>query len=290
MMRRWLTLLACLGMTAALTASAQKHTFKVAAEEVRIDVLVTDGGKPMAGLRAADFDVLDNGVRQEIRYVALQKQIPISAIFVFDMSSSVGGQMLDPLKDAAGALLSNLGSGDSAALITFSNTVALARPPTQDLASVRRALDETRPSGNSSLIDGSFTALMLAESIPDPPLIILFSDGRDTSSWLTSNAVLETSKRIDAVVYAASPSRHSDASFLKDLTKLTGGSLFEIQSAKTVGTVFLGILDEFRQRYLLTYTPTGVSESGWHAVDVRVKRRSAKVRARPGYLRNGTVE
>jgi len=285
MMLRWLGLLAILATAGTPKALAQKPTFSVSAEEVRIDVLATDKGKPISGLRAADFEVLDNGVRQEVRYVALQKQIPVSAILVFDMSSSVGGDLLNPLKAAAGAFLSDLGSEDHAALITFGNAVALAMPPSRDLASVRRALEGTRPSGNSSLIDGSFAALVLSESRPDPPLIIIFSDGRDTFSWLTSDVVMETAKRIDAVVYAASPDRHSDKTFLKDLTRLTGGSLFEIDSAKKFDAVFLGILDEFRQRYVLTYVPRGVSESGWHAVDVRVNHRSAKIRARPGYMR-----
>jgi hypothetical protein len=49
--------------------------------------------------------------------------------------------------------------------------------------------------------------------------------------------------------------------------------------------VFLRILNEFRQRYLVTYIPMGVSEDGWHKLEVRVKNRSAKVRARPGYMR-----
>jgi hypothetical protein len=47
----------------------------------------------------------------------------------------------------------------------------------------------------------------------------------------------------------------------------------------------VSIFDEFRQRYLLTYTPEGVDADGWHDLDVRVKRRGADVTARPGYFR-----
>jgi len=46
----------------------------------------------------------------------------------------------------------------------------------------------------------------------------------------------------------------------------------------------LGILDEFRHRYLVSDTPTGVAKDGWHRLDVRVKSRRATVKARPGYL------
>jgi hypothetical protein len=39
-----------------------------------------------------------------------------------------------------------------------------------------------------------------------------------------------------------------------------------------------------RQRYLVSYTPRGVSKDGWYRLDVRVKGRKAIVKARPGYL------
>jgi Ca-activated chloride channel family protein len=286
MIRRCWASLAILLAATALKASAQKANFSVAAEEVRVDVLVTDKGKPVAGLRAADFEILDNGIPQEIQYVTLQKQTPISATLVFDMSMSVAGDMLNHLKDAARGLLADLGKEDHVALITFNNAVVLGSPPTRDLARVRRALDQVQPAGNSSLIDGSYAGLVLAESRPDPPLLIIFSDGRDTISWLTSDAVLETAKHNDAVVYAVSTSGLPNKSFLSDLAEFTAGSIFEVESIENLPAVFLRILDEFRQRYLVTYIPSGVSEGGWHKLEVRAKHRSAKVRARPGYMRS----
>ena len=281
----WASLAILLAAIAA-SASAQVANFSVATEEVRVDVLVTDKGKPVAGLRAADFEIFDNGIPQEIQYVTLQKQTPISAILVFDMSLSVAGDTLNHLKDAARGFLANLGKEDHVALITFNNAVVLGSPATRDLARVRIALDQVHPAGNSSLMDGIYAGLLLAETRPDPPLVIIFSDGCDTISWLTSEAVLETSKRNDAVVYAVSSSGLPKKSFLSDLTEFTAGSLFEVESVTNLPALFLRILDEFRQRYMLTYIPSGVSESGWHKLEVRAKRRSAKVRARPGYMRS----
>ena len=288
-----------------LTLAGQQHKFSVAAEEVRLDVLVTDKGKPVSGLSAADFEIFDNGVPQEIQYVTLQKRTPVGATLVFDMSESVAGELLRDLKGAAREFLAELGEGDNAALITFNNAVVLHSNATRDLAKIRAALDEAEPFGNSALFDGSYAGLIIAESRPDPPLLIIFSDGRDTFSWLTEEAVLETAKRTEAVVYAVStgrlPSRTyatpvslfqagggriQGKSFLRQLTKLTGGSLFPVESTRDLAATFLGILDEFRQRYLLTFRPRGVSESGWHKLDVRVKLRSAKVSARPGYTRH----
>jgi hypothetical protein len=47
--------------------------------------------------------------------------------------------------------------------------------------------------------------------------------------------------------------------------------------------IFLRVLEEFRHRYLVSYTPRGVSKDGWHRLSVRVKR-SGPVKARPGYV------
>jgi Ca-activated chloride channel family protein len=287
---RPLVLLVILMMATAIIAAAQKDTFKVAAEEVRMDVLVTENGKPVAGLGAADFEVFDNGVLQEIHYTTLQKQTPISATLVFDMSSSLAGQVLDHLKEAASGFLGDLRNEDCAALIMFNNAVVLGSPPTHDFSRVKVALDLAQPFGKTALIDGIYAGLVLAESRPDQPLLIIFSDGLDTFSWLTSEAVLDTAKSNDAVIYAVSTGRLPNKTFLSDLTRLSGGSLLEIESNSRLLTVFLGILEEFRQRYLVSYTPQGVSESGWHRVDVHVKNRSVKVRARPGYLRSSSDE
>jgi Ca-activated chloride channel homolog len=309
MMQRCTISWAIIILAGALAASGQESTFSIASEEVRIDVLVTDKGKPVADLKAADFEIFDNGMAQEIQYITLQKQTPISAILVFDMSYSVAGELLNSLRDAALGFISDLKDGDQAALITFNNAVVLDSPLTHDFAHIKRALDQVKPFRNSSLFDGSYAGLVLAESRPEPPLLIIFGDGRDTSSWLTSETVLEKAKgarRNDTVVYAVSaaplrkkpfigsmfetPKRAADDPFLRDLTKFTGGSLIKIESVEDLAAVFRGILEEFRLRYLVTYTPRGVSGAGWHKLDVRVKRRSATVKARTGYMRSSHAE
>ena len=285
MTHRWLTPLVIFLLAPFIALAAQKATFSVEAEEVRIDVSVTENGRPVSGLSAVDFEVLDNGVPQDVRYATLQSRTPVSATLIFDLSNSVAGQLLDHLKEAARAFLNDLKKEDQAALITFNHAVILGSAPTRDLQRIRLALDQAQPFGNSALIDGSYAGLVLAQTSPNPPLLIVFSDGRDTVSWLTGDSVLETAKRNGAVVYAVSPSPLPEKTFLRDLAKLTGGLPFEVKSTSDLAATFLSILDEFRQRYLITYTPRGVSESGWHKLEVRMKNRSSTIRARPGYLR-----
>ena len=269
-------------LTDAWPTVAQPPTFSARTEVVRVDVLVTEKGQPVTGLRAADFQVLDNGVPQEVDLASFE-QIPLNLVLVFDMSDSVAGERLEHLQLAGRALLEVLKPDDQAALITFSHVVTLGSSLTRDVGRVGTALGEAEPAGETALVDASYAGMMLGESDVGRALVIVFSDGLDTSSWLSPDAVLEAAKRTDAVVYSVSVSGPK-ATFLRELTELTGGSLFEIESMKDLRAVFLGILDEFRHRYLVSYSPRGVSPGGWHRIDVRVKGRGMAVKARPGYL------
>jgi VWFA-related protein len=286
MIQRQLIPIIILTLLATQAIAGQKPTFSVASDEVRVAIHVTENGKPVGNLGSADFEIFDNGVPQEIQYAKFQQQMPLSTTLVFDMSQSVEGSLLFYLKQASFGLLADFKERDLAALITFNNKVVLASPFTRDFKQVKQVLDRTQPFGNTSLIDASYAGLVLAKTKSEQSLIIIFSDGQDTTSWLTSEAVLKTAKRNEVVVYAVSTDLIPKKTFLDDLTDLTGGSLFQVESITDLPSVFLGILKEFRQRYLVTYTPRGVTESGWHKLDVRVKNRPAKVRARTGYMRS----
>jgi Ca-activated chloride channel family protein len=264
-------------------AQAQVPTFSSKVEAVRVDVLVTEDGKPVRGLRAADFEVFDNGVRQTVDFASFE-QLPANVVFTFDLSSSIIGERLDNLREASRTVLDGLKSGDQAALVMFNTTVVVGPGLTDRAGLVQVAIDRAQPTGDTSLVDASFAGMMVAESGVGRGLVIVFSDGLDTSSWLRPKAVLDVAKRSDAVVYAVSAGLGSRAEFLGDLTEQTGGRLFRIESTRGLSDVFLEVLNEFRQRYLLSYSPAGVSAEGWHTLTVRVKGRNATVKARPGYL------
>jgi VWFA-related protein len=283
MKMRWSVVPALVLPAAAMAASMQAPTFSTRLEAVRVDVLVTDKGQPVRGLRPADFDVLDNGVPQTVDLVSFE-QIPLDVILALDMSSSVAGERLDHLRVAGRAVLDQLKKDDQAALVTFSHAVALGAALTADVEPVRAALDRVQADGDTALIDGTYAGMMLGESDAGRGLLIVFSDGVDTSSWLSSDKALETARRTDVVVYSVSLRGPGKTTFLRDLSAATGGSLFELESTKNLSAVFVGILDEFRHRYLVSYSPRGVSKEGWHRLEVRVKGGRAAVKARPGYL------
>jgi VWFA-related protein len=270
--------------TAGASANA-RQTFTSRIDAVRVDVLVTDNARPVEGLTAADFDVQDNGVPQRVDLASFE-QIPLNVVLALDMSASLQGLRLGHLQTAGKRVLDGLKSGDRAALVTFSHVVSPTQGLTSDFDRVRAALDQVRGEGLTSLIDAAHAGMLLGESDAGRSLLIVFSDGVDTSSWLTADSVLETARRGDVVVYAVEVGDLRE-SFPRDLSDATGGRLFSVESTKDLSATFSKILEEFRMRYLVSYSPQGVDPGGWHRLDVRVKNRRVTVKARPGYFAGG---
>lgn len=265
---------------AASTALAQTFTSRI--EAVRVDVLVTENGRPVPSLTPADFDLLDNGVPQKIDLASFE-QIPLNVVLGLDMSASLQGLRLGHLQAASRTVLSGLKPGDRAALVAFSHVVSPGHGLTEDFDRIRSSLEQAQGAGLTSLIDASHAGMLLGESDVGRSLLILFSDGVDTASWLSADSVLETARRGDVVVYAVEiGGRRAD--FTRDLSEVTGGRLITVESTKDLSATFTGILEEFRMRYLISYSPQAVSAEGWHRLEVRARGRGLTVKARPGYF------
>lgn len=283
--------------------------FRSGTEVVHVNVLVTDGNRPVAGLTAADFELRDTRVVQQVESARFA-DIPVSMSLVLDTSQSVRGATLEQLKEAAHAALHELAATDRASLLTFNAAVDLPAgwgPPSQ---AIRAALQQAQSGGGTSLYDAAFSALTMPDASPgNRELVLLFSDGADTASWLPASAVLDRARRAERVVYSVVLGTASDptdarlyrrsgiellerqvprrvvAPFLKELSSVTGGSAFVAESAGSLRREFARIVTEFRTRYLLTYTPRGVDAGGWHPIEVKLKDKKGKVTARRGYSR-----
>src|SRR5688572_9692012 len=103
-------------------SSSPPQSFSSSTLAVRVDVLVTDGRVPIAGLSASDFELRDNGVVQSIDIVD-SSDVPINVVLALDTSASIRGQRQADLIAASRALLAGLKPSDRAALTTFSHVV-----------------------------------------------------------------------------------------------------------------------------------------------------------------------
>jgi VWFA-related protein len=264
----------------AARGSSRQATFSTVVEAVRIDALVTTENQVVRGLGAADFQVRDNGVPQEVEFVRFE-QWPLNVILVLDRSESIVGDRLAHLQAAGVAALAGLRDRDQAALVVFDHRVSLASAPTTALDPLRAAIRGIIPGGGTALYDAVHAGIVLGGTHESRSVVVVFTDGTDTASFLTKEMVLDTARRGDAVVYAVTEGRNT--SFLKDVADATGGGVTEVRSTKDLAGLFVRILDEFRQRYLIGYSPKGVAKGGWHRLEVTVKGRRCEVKARTGY-------
>jgi VWFA-related protein len=281
---------ALLAATLLAAAAAQAPpVFRAEVGVVRVEVLVTRGGSPVGGLTAADFELRDDGIVQDLEPI-LAEQTPVDAVLVLDASGSVSGPKLDSLQAAAGAFLDGLRSGEHAALLAFNHEVRLLQPLTTDLAGVRRALDRVSPRGNTALIDAVYAALRLRELGDRRAAVVVFSDGIDNLSWLSASDVVGAAGRSNAIVYGVAVRVKDDPKepFLGDVARATGGRVFEASSDRDLRARFLDVLADIRSRYVLRYVPRTPDSAGWHGLEVRLRNGKGDVLARPGYWRTAT--
>jgi VWFA-related protein len=274
-------LLAALAATIAAPLAAQ-ITFRSRVDTVRVDALVTVDGQPVRGLTADDFQLRDEGVPQQVRLVGAGT-FPVNVVLALDMSASLDAARLARLRMGGAALVRALGDEDRAAIVGFNHVVGLEQPPTSDRQVLHDALSVLVPTGMTSLVDAMYSGLLLADSAEHRSLLIVFSDGLDTASWLSADTVVRTARRLETVVYAVATTRSDVPALLDHVASATGGQVLRVDSGKLDET-FVEILAEFRERYLLAYTLPAGAAPGWHRIEVRVKRRGATVRARPGYF------
>jgi VWFA-related protein len=277
---------------------AQAPRFRSNADAVRVDVQVRQGGRPVTGLAAADFELRDAGVAQRIEAISIE-DVPVSLMLLLDTSNSVAGPLLQQLKAAAHAAIRALRAEDQAALLTFSHQVERASSFSSDLATLGAAIDRMQPLGQTALRDAIFSATALRERASGRAILLVFTDGHDTASWLDSALVVNAALHTDMVVYGVSSGGELPYSksfydaepelfsgpFLEDVAERTGGELLQVKEGKDLAQTFARIVSDFKSRYLLTYSPRNVAASGWHPLEVRLKRGRGTVTARRGYYR-----
>jgi VWFA-related protein len=231
--------------------------------------------------------------------------VPIHLLLALDSSASVEGAPLDQLKAAAKAAIDSLRKSDQASLVTFSHNIARGTPWTADRDVLTKAIDQVAAHGTTSLVDAAVVAMAARQDLSARTLVLLFTDGDDTASWLSPADAVDMALRSDVVLYSVNlPTIRSGkvavesltewllaqphlyrSGLLDVLTHETGGEAFHASSAADLRGLFLNVVSRFNARYVLSYMPAGVPAAGWHPISVTVKDKSLKVTARRGYAR-----
>jgi VWFA-related protein len=279
----------------------QSPQFRSGVDVVELNVAVLSGRRVVADLTAADFEVTDNGVRQQVLSVT-RELLPIDVTMVVDTSESVTESLIRSILSAVNRIRERLRPEDRVSLVTFNQRiqerVALLPPPAV------RAIEIGRPTGQTSLNDAIAVVLAQRPATDRRQMAIVFTDGYDSTSILTEDDVMNLAGRSSTTVFAVSRAPIGaliqPESFFQRVTAATGGVAQTVPAYTIVSTAdrtvmrrndnilddsFIKALEDFRSSYVVRYNLAGVPRPGWHAVVVKViKSGRYQVRTRTGYM------
>lgn len=285
-------------LVGAASLSAQQPTFHTGVDVVSFAVVVVDRqGNPVTGLKAEDFELLENGRKQALKYFSFgtpEDAPPLHLGLLLDTSSS----MADDLKDARSASVTFVNALDRAAdvtLVDFDTQIRVARFASADYPRLVERIRERRADGWTALYDAIGVYLDGAQRQDGQKVLVLYTDGGDTTSSLTFKDTLDLIKASDVTVYAvgymehqSSNSRIQQRSDLQRLATLTGGLAFFPASGRDLDGVFDKIRAELAARYSLGYVSTDPRADGaWRGVEIRLLRpdlKGVRLRTRTGYF------
>ena len=299
-------IIAALATTQASAQDApQTPVFRSGTSLVALNVSVTtNNNKEFAsGLSREDFEVYEDGVRQDVQFFAAT-EVPLDLILLIDGSSSMN-EKVSFVHEAASGFIDTMRPEDRAAVVSFADGVRVLQPLTSDRAGVRAAIDRTGAKGATALHNAIYVALKefgrpaAAAGDVRRQAIAVLSDGEDTSSLLSFDDVLDMAKRSGVSIYTiglrgalgdrtTGQRRYfSQADFaMKQLAVETGARPFFPESVADLNAVYAAIATELASQYSIGYVPQNVRDDGkYRRVIVRVANRpELKPRTRTGYF------
>jgi len=285
----------------SVPALAQDTTIRVAVRLVHMLATVKDAnGQLISSLNKTDFTVLDNGVKQDIAVFERQTEQPLSVALMVDTSASTGIEIryeLDSVRKFLRALVVEGNPRDALALYSFNWQVTLHAAYTRRFDKLDQALRQLRSEGGTSLYDAIYLGSRELEYREGRHVMVVVTDGGDTTSYKDFHQALEAAQRSDAVMYPVvvipitnNAGRNTGGeNALATLAAGTGGRVFTPSSASELDLVFEDILRELRTQYLIGYYPKNVppTKDRYHLLKVTVQAphdsRNLRVTTRNGY-------
>lgn len=287
-----------IALTVTTALAAGQRTFRAGVDLVHFGVVVTDKqGAPITGLTTDDFEIIEAGKPQTIKFFAAgdpQAAPPLYLGFLLDVSGSMEADIQD-VRTAAIKFLNAMDTAVEITLVDFDTEVRVGRYAASEYARLIERIRWRKPDGYTALYDAIGVYLNGAAAQTGQKILIMYTDGGDTRSAMTQSDVVDLLKASDVTVYAIGYLEHQSSSVkmeqrmqLQRFSAMTGGQAFFPMSLKEVDKMYEKIRREIAARYSIGYLSTDERTNGhWRAVDVRLKRpdlKGARLRTRGGYF------
>jgi Ca-activated chloride channel family protein len=285
--------MACVGVLAlGLSLVAQEPTFRSGSRVVPSYVTVVDASNRLVtDLTRDDFEVFDNGRPQEITIFDNEVR-PFTVVVMLDTSVSMTDR-LDDLNAGAEQFLLRLMPHDKATVGAFNDKIEFASGFISDRNSLVSALKHLDFGNQTRLYDAVHASLDELEKAEGRKVILLFTDGADFGSRLSSGRALERARAAEVMIYGIGLEteffngqmvvRSKPDSILNRFAAETGGGYFDLKKDADLNSSFTRIAQELRSQYLLGFSPASL-DGKVHRLEVRTRRPGLKTRSRRSYV------
>ncbi len=253
-------------------------------------------GDLVGALGKEDFSITDNGIPQEVAFFSKQTDQPLSVALLIDVSGSTAKDLKFEIDSAARFLHVLLAEGnpeDSVALYSFDDSVRMVRNYTHNFMALDASLKKVMGSAGTSLFDAIYLTSRELEPRQGRKVMVIVSDGGETTSHYDSHQALRSAQLADTVIYPviimpitnAAGRNIGGENALKFMADGTGGRTFNPALGKQLDKAFDDIVTELRTEYVLGFYPRNVPlpKDPFHKLTLTVKRPELQVSARNGY-------
>jgi VWFA-related protein len=278
-------------------AGSTDDVVRVASHLVPVPTTVLDSrGAAVTNLKLEDFELVVDGETKPISEL-YRAETPVRMAMLFDNSGSLDSSREFEKRAAMRFFRSVMRPLDQAAIYSVSTNIELSQPMTNDVGLLERTIELFgKPEGATSLYDGIFAALTYLKPYSGRRIIVIVSDGRDTTSREDHDfdATLQRLQSDECQVYVVQTGLYDNAN-VRDLTAerrmqafatQTGGESYVPRSVGDLDSTFAQIAADLAQQYILSYYPAVDKRDGkYHQITIRIKNKDAtRVRARKGFL------
>ena len=285
---------------------------KLGAQLVTVPFNVTDKkNRYINDLTKDDIELSEDGKPQQLFSFERQTELPITIAMLIDISGSQEYTL--PAEKAAGQRFFRKvlrPNKDIAAVVTFEHESVLVQDLTSNVEKLQQAIDDVRISvsnvsagpvggtppiinsgaGSTSMFDSIYSVSSdLLRREAGRRVIILITDGYDTSSSVKMRSAIERTWRNEVIVYSigiGDPRFGVNSGDLKKIASETGGRAFFPHDEEDLDRAFALIDEDLRQQYIVSYGSSNEARDGsFRTIQVKVKnRKDLTVRHRRGYF------
>ena len=268
---------------------------RVSSSLVPIPATVLDArGFAVTNLKVEDFELRIDGSPKPISELS-RTETPVRLVMLFDNSGSLSAAREFEKRAAMHFFGSVMRPLDQAAIFSVSTDVILAQPLTSDIMLLQRTIESFgRPEGSTALFDAIAEGAAYLKPYQGRRVIVIVSDGKETTSRLDFETTLQRIVGDDCQVYVVQTGLYENANVrdlaaerrMEEFTSQTGGAVYIPKTIADLDAAFGQIAADLAQQYVLSYYPADDKRDGqYHSVSLRVVTRpNVRVRSRKVFV------